>query len=234
MNKNRVNNIFRILSLCCFVLALASCSKDDAEPRIDSVWYNMMSRPVEQAPCAYPGQTLCIHGSGFQDLRMLMVNGTQINLNNILVYVADNYITFQVPADVNTSGDLIRVVTAHGKADFKFIIRPATEQPTFYYNSDSKTIPFSATTLVPGNTLAIRGTNLTGVKEVRLPLAFNKSIACEFDPTKENTDDYVYVIIPDVKDFATGRCELVLERYDAERDLSYTEKVYSEETNFIN
>lgn len=232
MNKTRHS----LLPLCLFglLLLLAACSRNDEAPRIDSVWYNMVSRPIEQAPCAYPGQTLCLHGSGFEDLRLLIVNGTHIDLNNILVYVADNYITFQVPADVNTTGDNIRVVTAHGKADYHFVIRPKSEQPSFYYDSNSSTIPFSATTLVPGNSLSIRGTNLTGVREVWLPLAFNGRIRCEFDDTKTNTDDYVYVTVPQATNFASGRCELVLERTDDTRGITYVEKVYSDITNFIN
>lgn len=235
MNNSSILQSFNssiFLLMCSLLLGLTSCSKDNEPPHIDSVWLNMVSQPIEQTSFAYPGQTLCIHGSGLAELRHLIVNGTHIDLNAIFVYVADNAITFQLPSDVNTVGDYIRVVTAYGQVDFPFIVRPASEQSTFYYK-DSDT-PFSSTTLVPGNTLSIRGTNLTGVKEVWLPLAFDGRIACEFDPTKTNTDDYVYVVIPEATNFATGRCEMVIEKYDETRDITYTEKIYSKTTDFIN
>lgn len=232
MNKKKTYRMLRLLLAGCLALMLTACSKDEAAPTIDSVWYNMVTQPIEQAPCAYPGQTLCIHGSGFKDLKLLIVNGTHIDLNNILVYVADNYITFKVPTDVNTSGDNIRVVTRWGMVDYNFAIRPADEQPTLYYNNDTKEIPFSTTTLVPGQTLTIRGSNLSGAKQVWLPLAFGDRIACEFDATKENTDEYIYVIVPEASNFATGHCEVELERTDETRGITYTEKVYSKETDF--
>lgn len=217
------------------MLLLTACSDDKEAPRIDSVWFNMVSRPIEQAPCAYPGQTLCLRGSGLGGLRKLSVNGTVIDLNSILVYVSDNSITFQVPRDVKTTGDNIHVVTTNGKADYPFIIRSAAEQPSFGYDSNSSsTVPFSSLTLVPGNTLEIKGTNLGGVKEVWLPLAFDGRIQCALDPEMPSTDEKIYVKIPETANFASGRCEVVMEKYDAERDLTYTDKLYSKVHDFKN
>lgn len=222
-----MNKFLKLQTVALILIAiLSSCGNDDEAPTIDSVWYNMVDVPVEVAPCAYPGQTLCIHGSGFESLRLLIVNGTQIDLNNILVYVADNFITFTVPSDVNTEGDYIRVVTAKGKADYRFIIRPKSEQSTI--------TAFSSTTLIPGNTLTIQGTNLSGAKEVYLPLAFNGTVKCEFDDTKENTDENIYVKIPEANNFATGYCTVVVEKNDEARGITYTEKILSSKTNFIN
>ena len=232
MNIKSLLCLLLLTGLC--MVSLHSCSDDDDAPAIDGVWYNMVMRPIEQTSFAYPGETLCLHGSGFGSLKLLMVNGTQINLNNILVYASDNYITFQVPSDVNTAGDNIRVVTARGMADYTFIIRPKSEQPTLYYDKDNGVIPFSTTTLTPGNTLSIRGTNLGGAKEVWLPLAFGGRIKCEFDDTKQNTNEYIYVKIPEATNFAAGQCEIILEKTDAARGITYTEKVYSEKTNFSN
>ena len=233
MNRNNIRHTLRLMLICISLFTISSCSSDDPAPTIDSVWYNMVTQPIEQAPCAYPGQTLCIHGSGFGSLRYLIVNGTYINLNNIMVYASDNYITFQLPSDVNT-GDLLRVVTARGKADYTFPVRPTDEQPTLYYDTDTKAIPFSSTMLVPGTTLTIRGTNLSGVKEVYLPLAFDGRVKCEFDETKPNTDEYIYVIVPDAQNYATGYCEVVMEKTDAARGIIYTEKIYSKKTDFTN
>ncbi|MBR1546731.1 MAG: hypothetical protein IJ633_08080 [Prevotella sp.] len=225
--KNKRNTLCGMLLVCATLLAFISCSNDDDEaPRIDSVWYNMVNRPIEQAVCAYPGQTLCLHGSGFDSMSRLIVNGTNLDLNLLYVYKSDNYITFQLPSDVKTLGDNIRVVTSKGMCDFSFVIRPKEEQPVIK--------AFSATTLIPGRTLTITGTCLSGAKEVSLPLAYGEKIQCVFDETLENDDEAVHVIIPENVTFATGLCEIVMEKYDEERDITYTEKVYSSSTNFTN
>ncbi|MBQ8714364.1 MAG: hypothetical protein IJ552_04040 [Prevotella sp.] len=225
-NKN-IKNLCRLLLVYVALLTFTSCSNgDDEAPRIDSVWFNMVSRPIEQASCAYAGQTICLRGSGFGDLRKLIVNGTSINLTTLYVYASDNNITFQLPSDVKTTGDRIRVVTGKGMCDFPFVVRPKDEQPAI--------TAFSSTTLIPSRTLTITGTFLGGATEVWLPLAFGDKVSCAFDETQENDDETVHVIIPEDVTFATGRCEVVMEKYDEERDIYYTEKVYSSSTNFTN
>lgn len=214
--------VYCLLSAFCF---LASCSNEDEEvPRLDSVWYNMVAQPVEQATCAYPGQTVCLHGEHLGDLRRVIVNGTDINLNTLYVYESETAITFQLPTDVNTVGDLIRVVTAWGKADLNFIVRPANEKPEI--------TAFSATTLIPGRTLTITGQNLGGAKEVWLPLVFDGRARCEMDTTQDSDDTTVHVTVPEGVSFASGRCEIVMEKYDEVRGMTYTEKVYSTWTDF--
>ena len=208
-------------------LLLTSCSDDgDDAPRIDGVWYNMVSRPIEQAPCAYPGQTLCLRGTGFNDLKKLTVNGTAINLNNILVYASSSSVTFQVPSDVNTTGDNIHLVTANGKADYSFIIRPTEKKPVIS--------SFSSTTLIAGRTLTISGSNLSGATEVWLPQPFEGRILCELSAEQVSDDSHVYVVIPADAAFATGRCEIIMEKTDEGRGITYTEKVFSSITNFKN
>ncbi|MBR1388143.1 MAG: IPT/TIG domain-containing protein [Prevotella sp.] len=227
MKKQPINNLFPVLIAAVAMLLLSACSKDDTDaPRIDSVWMNMVSRPVEQVVCAYPGQTICLRGDHLGDVRRIIVNGTDINLNTLYVYESATALTFQLPSDVNTTGDNIRVVTKWGMCDYAFIIRPATEKPTI--------TSFSATTLTPGRILTITGTNLTGAKEVWLPLAFNGRVQCELDTEQESGGTTVRVIIPDDVDFATGQCEIIMEKNDAVRGITYTEKVYSASTDFRN
>ena len=215
-----------LLLLAACLLSLSSCSKDDDEPRIDGVWYNMVARPIEQAPCAYPGQTICVRGAHLDNLRHVIVNGTEIDMRSILEYQSESAVTFQIPSEVRTTGDYIRVVTAHGKADYHFVVRPKTEQPTI--------TRFSSTTLLPGATLTITGSNLTGAKEVWLPQPFNGRIQCEFDAAQTNSDTQVYVKIPEGVTFATGRCEIVMDKSDSGRSITYVEKVYSATTDFKN
>ena len=222
----QINNILFVLMACVSLSVLTSCTKEEDAPRIDSVWMNMVSRPVEQVSCAYPGQTICLRGENLGDLKRVIVNHIDINLNTLYVYESSTAITFQLPADVNTDGDNIRVVTKWGMTDHAFIIRPRSEKPAVN--------AFSATTLVAGRTLTITGENLDGAKEVWLPLAFDGRVQCEIDASQPADATTVSVIIPDGVTFAKGQCEIVMEKTDATRGITYTEKVYSSSTDFRN
>lgn len=222
----QINNILFVLMACVPLSVLTSCTKEEEAPRIDSVWMNMVSRPVEQVSCAYPGQTICLRGENLGDLKRVIVNHIDINLNTLYVYESSTAITFQLPADVNTDGDNIRVVTKWGMTDHAFIIRPLSEKPAVN--------AFSATTLVAGRTLTITGENLDGAKEVWLPLAFDGRVQCDIDASQPADATTVSVIIPDGVTFAKGQCEIVMEKTDATRGITYTEKAYSSSTDFRN
>ncbi len=226
LSKPIVHRFFHCLLTVAACWALTACSDDVHAPHIDSVWYNMVSQPIEEAPCAYPGQTVCIHGEYLGDLRKVVVNGTEINLNTLYVYESPTNITFQLPSDVNTEGDLLHVVTKWGAADYPFIVRPSSEKPAI--------TAFSATTLIPGRTLTISGAHLDGAREVWLPVAFGQYVQCEMDATQTNDATRVHVIVPDGVRFATGYCFIVMDKSDEARGISYTEKVYSASTNFLN
>ncbi len=213
------------------VAGCLSCSKDDDAPYIESVWKNMISEPIAQTEYAYPGQTICLHGTGFYDLRKIFVNGTDIDITSSFIYDTENYITFQLPKDVNTSTsdqqDYIRVITAHGESVYRpFLVKPASEQPTI--------TAFSTVRLQPGRTLTITGTNLGGATAVRLPLTFDREVKCELDPEKEQTATTLYAVIPDGCDFATGKCVVEMQKTDAISGRTYVEHVYSSTTDFIN
>lgn len=217
--------IYRVLLLVAAVV-LTSCSKDGEAPVIDSVWKNMVSEPIEPTIYAYPGQTICLHGQGFSDLRKIFVNGTDVDFSNSLIYDTDNYITFQLPKDVaTTSGDqnYIRVITARGEDVVRpFIVKPTAVQPTI--------TSFSSTTLVAGRTLTITGTNLDGATEVMLPLAFEKQAKCQI--TGNPTATSISVIIPEGVSFASGKCVITMDKTYAGQN--YTEHVYSKTTIFVN
>jgi hypothetical protein len=221
-----IKNISRFLLLAVTLLSFVSCEEEASQPNVESVWLNMVRQPIEQIDHAYPKQTICLHGSGFSDLTHIIVNGTEISLNTLYVYESDKYITFQLPSNVNTDGDNIRVVTKWGMTDYNFIVRPSSEQPSIS--------SFSSTTLVPNNVLTIKGSNLGGAKEVWLPLTFDGTVKCEIDDTQTNDDSAVHVIIPEGVNFATGQCMIVMEKADEKRGITYTETVYSDETDFIN
>lgn len=221
-----MNKIIYGMLLLTTAIVLTSCSKEGEAPAIDSVWKNMISEPIEPTIYAYPGQTICLHGRGFSDLRKIFVNGTDVDFSNSQVYDTDGYITFQLPKDVaTTSGDqnYIRVITARGEDVVRpFIVKPATMQPTI--------TGFSSTTLVAGRTLTITGTNLDGATEVMLPLAFEKHVRCQI--TGEPTATSISVIIPEGVSFASGKCVIAMEKAYAGQN--FTEHVYSATTNFMN
>ncbi|MBR1413029.1 MAG: IPT/TIG domain-containing protein [Prevotella sp.] len=226
MNKFICKTLLLLTAIGCL-----SCSKDDDAPYIESVWKNMIAEPIAQTEYAYPGQTICLHGSGFYDLRKIFVNGTDIDITSSFIYDTENYITFQLPKDVNTSTsdqqDYIRVITAHGESVYRpFLVKPANEQPTI--------TAFSSVRLLPGRTLTITGTNLDGATSVRLPLTFDREVSCLLDSDKEQTSTTVYAIIPDGCDFATGRCVVEMQKTNPISGNTYTECVYSSTTDFVN
>lgn len=220
-----MNKIANKVLILFAVLAFTSCAKEDEAPVINSVWKNMISEPIAQTEYAYPGQTLCLHGSGFTDLQKILVNGTRIDISSSLVYDTDTYVTFKLPSDISTEGDNIKLYTLHGETVFQpFFVKPSSEKPSI--------TKFSATTLVAGGTLTITGTNLDGVTDVWLPLAFDDKVRCELDPTRKPTPESVSVIIPEGVKFATGKCVIAMQKTTSGR--TYTEHVYSSTTNFIN
>lgn len=228
MNKVKKSKLLGVL-LGCILVGCASCDEKQEVPQIESVWRNMTSEPVREVMYAYPEQTLCLRGSGFGNLQKLIVNGTEIEILNTLIYDTENSITFKLPSTVNTSSASgnysIQVVTLNGEATYApFIVKAKNERPVISR--------FSTTTLVPGRTLTIAGSNFEGVTEVWLPLTFEEKVRCKFDPEQENTSTSLFVIIPDGVDFAQGQCEVVMQKEDEQIGLTYTEHVYSEITNF--
>lgn len=223
------NFIFINILYYAIMAVFSSCSSENDCPTIESTWKNIASEPVEEITCAYPGQTICLRGSGFKDLKRIIVNGTKINMMSTLMYDTDNSITFKIPSDVDTSikPSTIKLVTVNGDTTYTgLLIKPTKEQPLVR--------SFSATNLQPGNTLVITGSNLDGATEVYLPLCFEQNVKCKFDETKENTATNLYVQIPSNVYFAKGKCLVVMQKKDDAKDTTYIEKAYSATTDFSN
>jgi hypothetical protein len=87
---------------------------------------------------------------------------------------------------------------------------------------------------VAGRTLTITGTHLDGAIEVWLPQTFDGRIRCELDGEQPSDGTSLRVVIPEGATFAAGRCEVVMQKHDAERSQDYTVKAYSVKTNFSN
>lgn len=222
-----------ILTVACFcVFGCFSCRDDKfTAPRIDSVWSNMGSQPIEQVVYAYPEQTICLRGEGFTGISKLNVNGTEIDLTDSQIYNTDASIIVALPKEVATTTatgqTFLKVENSLGSAIYEpFYIFESSEKP--------KISKLSSTILIPGGTLHITGANLDGAEEVYLPLAFNQKILCEFDESHPSTDTDIYVIVPEDVNFAKGQLSIVMRKTYAATGYEYIETLYSDEINFSN
>ena len=233
MNKIFMKSSLLVLVVCFSVFSCLSCDNDDdlSAPRIDAVWSNMNTQPIEQVQCAYPRQTVSLRGAGFKGVEKVTVNGYEIDLAENQIYNTDRSIIIVLPQEVATTtatgSAFLKVENAAGEAVYEpFYVFSEGEQP--------KITNFSTTTLTPGSSLRIAGTNLDGATEVYLPLAFDQKVKCEFDPEQTNSGTNVYVIVPDGVSFAQGVVEIVMHKVYAPTGTEYTDKAYSEVTNFTN
>ena len=235
MNKKKIMFRSSLLALvaCFSVFSCLSCDNEDgpSAPRIESVWSNMNTQPIEQVQCAYPRQTVSLRGEGFKGVEKVTVNGYDIDLAENQIYNTDRSIIIVLPQDVATT-------TATGEAYLKVenSAGEAVYQPFYVFTEDEQPVitKFSATALTPGSTLCITGENLGGATEVYLPLAFDQKVKCEFDPAQANSATEVYVIVPEGVSFAQGQVEIVMDKVYAPTGAEYTDKAYSEVTNFSN
>ena len=235
MNKKRImfRSSLAAMVACFSVFSCLSCDNDDSpsSPRIESVWSNMNTQPIEQVSAAYHGQTVSLRGSGFKGVEKVTVNGYDIDLTENQIYNTDKSIIFVIPVETPGSGDTglaeIKVENSAGEAVYApFYTGTEAEQP--------KITSIGATVLTPGSSLRLAGENLGGATEVYLPLAFEQKVKCEFDPAQANSDTEVFVIVPDGVSFAQGQVEIVMTKTFAATGAEYVAKAYSDVTNFSN
>lgn len=231
MNK-RILRLFVAMAIitssffCCM-----SCGSDVESPAIKGVWNNTESMPVEQIYCVYPGQTICLHGTGFSSLQQIAINNLSVGIINTEIYDTDSFITFKIPDSVTTTAvsglKLIKVVTVNGTATYDaFLVKAKSEKPSVS--------SVSATTLIAGSTLQIKGANLEGAQAVYLPLTFEQSIQCQLDTTQVSDASNVYITVPQNVNFASGQLKIVMQKRDSISSTTYTENVYSKTINFKN
>lgn len=225
--------IKKIFPILLAVVTLTACD-DESQPQIDSVWLNMATEPVREVTSAYPGQLLCLHGSGFDGLQAIEVNGYSISITGSLIYDNDTYVTFTCPSDVYVSEDYkrcdIKVTTAGGEAVYSpFIIKPTSSKPSI--------TRFSTTALIAGTNLTITGKRFGKIKQVLLPTVFDSMVECQLAEGIEPTETSVTVVVPENVKFATGQACIVMEitEYVSDPDgRIYEERLYSSETSFTN
>jgi hypothetical protein len=231
MNKSILRPFVAMIIIASSFFCCMSCGSDADAPSIDGVWNNTESVPVEQIHGVYPGQTICLHGTGFSSLQQIVINNISVGITNTEIYDTDNFITFNIPDSVVSTAvsglKLIKVVTANGAATYdEFLVKAKSEKPSIS--------SVSATTLVAGSTLQIKGANLEGAQTAYLPLTFEQSIQCQLDTTQVSDASNVYIIVPQNVNFASGQLKIVMQKTDSISSTTYTENVYSKTINFKN
>ena len=118
------------------LFSVFSCSDDDDDVRIYSVWSNMLGEEAKQITSVYTGTWIRVDGSGFSGLQAIYCNGLQVTEYNS-TYMSDSHLTFKVPSSVPMAHEIedesvkntLRVVTSHGEGVYRFIFKDVNKMP---------------------------------------------------------------------------------------------------------
>ena len=146
-----------------------SCSDDDDDVRIYSVWSNMLGEDARQITSVYTGTWIRLDGSGFSGLRAIYCNGLQVTEYNS-TYMSDSHLTFKVPSGVPMAHEIedesvrntIRILTSHGEGVYRnFIFKDVNKMPSV--TDVSYTLPEA------GDFITIMGKYLNSTSAVYFP-----------------------------------------------------------------
>ena len=121
------------------LFSVFSCSDDDDDVRIYSVWSNMLAEEARQITSVYTGTWIRVDGSGFSGLQAIYCNGLQVTEYNS-TYMSDSHLTFKVPSSVPMAHEIedesvkntLRVVTSHGEGVYRFIFKDVNKIARHY------------------------------------------------------------------------------------------------------
>lgn len=162
------------------LLGVFSCSDDDDDVRIYSVWTNMLNEESKQISSVYTGTWIRLDGSGFSGLEAIYCNGLQVTEYNS-TYMSDSHLTFRVPSGVPMSHEIadesvrntIRVLTSHGEGIYRnFIFKDVNKMPSI--TDVSYTLPKS------GDFITIMGKFLNSASAVYFPGNDGNEVAVPF------------------------------------------------------
>ena len=150
------------------LFSVFSCSDDDDDVRIYSVWSNMLGEEAKQITSVYTGTWIRVDGSGFSGLQAIYCNGFQVMEYNS-TYMSDSHLTFKVPSSVPMAHEIedesvkntLRVVTSHGEGVYRFIFKDVNKMPGI--TDVSYTLPH------PGDHITLIGKYLNGASAVYFP-----------------------------------------------------------------
>lgn len=151
------------------LLGVFSCSDDDDDVRIYSVWSNMRGEEAKQIKSVYTGTWIRLDGSGFSGLQAIYCNGLLVTEYNS-TYMSDSHLTFRVPSGVPMAFEVedesvrntIRILTSHGEGVYRdFIFKDVNKMPSV--TDVSYTLP------EPGDVILIMGKFLNTTSAVYFP-----------------------------------------------------------------
>ncbi|WP_287668638.1 glycan-binding surface protein [Bacteroides sp.] len=180
----KTNNIlwnFLLTGMLLFpLLGVYSCSDDDDDVRIYSVWSNMLGEEAKQITSVYTGNWIRLDGCGFSGLRAIYCNGMRVTEYNA-TYMDDAHLTFRVPSGVPIANEVedeslrntIKVITSHGEGIYRnFIFKDINKMPGI--TDVSFTLPES------GDFITIIGKYLNGATAVYFPGNDGNEVAVPF------------------------------------------------------
>lgn len=151
------------------LLGVFSCSDDDDDVRIYSVWSNKLGEEAKQIKSVYTGTWIRLDGSGFSGLQAIYCNGLRVTEYNS-TYMSDSHLTFRVPSGVPMAFEVedesvrntIRILTSHGEGVYSgFIFKDVNKMPSV--TDVSYTLP------EPGDVILIMGKFLNNTSAVYFP-----------------------------------------------------------------
>lgn len=120
------------------LLGIFSCSDDDDDVHIYSVWSNVLGEEAKQLNSVYTGTWIRLDGSGFSGLQAIYCNGLRVTEYNS-TYMSDSHLTFRVPSGVPMAFEVedesvrntIRILTSHGEGVYRnFIFKDVNKMPS--------------------------------------------------------------------------------------------------------
>ncbi len=169
MTDKIIKNLCWSALLLFSLSGMFSCSDDDDDVRIYSVWSNMLGEDARQITSVYTGIWIRLDGSGFSGLRAIYCNGLQVTEYNS-TYMSDSHLTFKVPSGVPMAHEIedesvrntIRILTSHGEGVYRnFIFKDVNKMPSV--TDVSYTLPEA------GDFITIMGKYLNSTSAVYFP-----------------------------------------------------------------
>lgn len=169
MTDKIIKNLCWSALLLFSLSGMFSCSDDDDDVRIYSVWSNMLGEDARQITSVYTGTWIRLDGSGFSGLRAIYCNGLQVTEYNS-TYMSDSHLTFKVPSGVPMAHEIedesvrntIKILTSHGEGVYRnFIFKDVNKMPSV--TDVSYTLPEA------GDFITIMGKYLNSTSAVYFP-----------------------------------------------------------------
>ncbi len=187
-NVKKLHVYLFVMAACCIVTSFVSCDGfklpgvEAATVEVSGVWTSQEGSASREITSSYLGRRIRVEGFGFTGLTAVYCNGEKASYNTS--YVSDNSITFTIPTTTpiaedmtdTTSVNVIKVVTNHGNANFKF-----TFKKTSVITKVSNSLPRA------GDVVTLTGNYLSTTTAVSFPSSNGYVDATEFNVINKTT-----------------------------------------------